>query len=158
MIQVLFVCMGNICRSPTVEGIFRKLVAEAGLAEQIQCDSAGTHSYHLGAAPDARALEAARGHGIDLSQLRARQVQLSDFQVFDYILAMDKQNLRSLQSQCPQTYQHKLHLLLDFAPELGTRKVPDPYNGGPGDFEHVFDLGLIATQRLLAHLRQEHQL
>lgn len=155
MIKVLFVCMGNICRSPTADGVFKHLVEQAGLSDQIYIDSAGTHSYHIGNPPDSRSQAAALRRGIDLSDLRARQVNREDFAEFDYVLAMDRENYRDLQSLCPPEQADKLHLFLEFAPELGTREVPDPYFGrGQEGFELVLDLIEAASEGLLTDIRQ----
>ncbi|HDN27301.1 MAG TPA: low molecular weight phosphotyrosine protein phosphatase [Thioploca sp.] len=152
MVKVLFVCMGNICRSPTAEGVFTQMVKQARLSEQIYIDSAGTHDYNLGKPPDSRSQAAARRRGIDLSGLRARQVIQADLIEFDYVLAMDKYNYQILLAINPP--EHKLHLFLDFAPELNTREVPDPYEGGNCGFEHVLDLVQAASRGLLAEIRQ----
>lgn len=154
MLKVLFVCMGNICRSPTAEGVFRHQVAAAQLQYYIEIDSAGTHAYHVGEPPDTRAQHAAKKRGIDLSQLRARQIKASDFYKFDYIIAMDAQNHASLRAQCPPEQASKLHLLLSFAPRLMEQEVPDPYYGGHQGFEQVLDLVETACQGLLNTLRQ----
>src|SRR5438105_5318657 len=130
MVKVLFVCMGNICRSPTAEGVFRKLVREAGLEQKIEIDSAGTHGYHVGEPPDPRAQLAARQRGIDLSQLRGRQAIREDFARFDYVLAMDQDNYELLLDICPDGCQTKLRLFLEYAPHRPEREVPDPYFGG----------------------------
>jgi protein-tyrosine phosphatase len=155
-VSVLFVCMGNICRSPTAHGVFRKLVHETGLAEQIAIDSAGTHAYHVGEAPDRRAQVTAARRGIDLGDLRARKATPEDFLAFDYVLAMDQDNYFALLEICPNGMQHKLQLFMDFAPELRTREVPDPYYGGPTGFERVFDLVEAAAQGLLGDIRARH--
>jgi protein-tyrosine phosphatase len=150
---VLFVCMGNICRSPMAEGTFRHQVKLAGLAGQITCASAGTHDYHAGEPPDPRAQLAASRRGYDLSAQRARQVKPGDFNEFDYVLAMDEMNLRLLQRLCPPQHSHKLKLYLEFGADTGAREVPDPYYGGAQGFEHVLDLVEQAAQGLLRHLR-----
>jgi len=155
MIKVLFVCMGNICRSPTAEGVFTQLVQQAGLSKQIQIDSAGTHDYNIGNPPDLRSQQAAHQRGIDLSKQRARQVRVADLLEFDYVLAMDKYNYQILDSNCPLEHEHKLHLLLDFAPELSTQEVPDPYKGGDNGFEQVLDLIETACKGLLNEIRQQ---
>lgn len=152
-IRVLFVCMGNICRSPTAEGVFRHLVAQHGLSGQVEIDSAGTHDYHLGAPPDARAQAAAARRGYDLSALRARQVTAADFTRFDYLLAMDEDNLAILQRQCPETHRDRVRLFLDFAEGVSLREVPDPYYGGPQGFEEVLDLAENAAGGLLHHIK-----
>jgi len=149
MVRVLFVCMGNICRSPTAEGVFRQLLHERGLADRIDVDSAGTHAYHVGEPPDPRAQAAARRRGIELAGQRARQVVVADFTTFDHILAMDRDNLALLEAHCPDAQRHKLGLLLDYAPDAGRRDVPDPYYGGGRGFEEVLDLVTDAGQGLL---------
>lgn len=149
MTRVLFVCMGNICRSPTAEGVFRHLVEQQGLAGQIIVDSAGTHDYHLGDAPDARSQAAAARRGYDLRDLRARQVVRDDFSSFDYVLAMDEANLRLLQQQCPDDCRERLKLFLEFADDVALREVPDPYYGGAQGFEAVLDLVEHAAHGLL---------
>lgn len=152
-VSVLFVCMGNICRSPTAHGVFRKLVGSEGLADRIHVDSAGTHAYHVGEPPDPRAEETARRRGIVLNDLRARKAIAADFERFDYVLAMDRDNYQVLAGICPPQQRHKLHLFLDFAPQLKVREVPDPYYGGGRGFEQVFDLVEIGAEGLLAHIR-----
>jgi protein-tyrosine phosphatase len=139
-IAVLFVCMGNICRSPTAEGVFTKLVGERGLTHRFRIDSAGTHAYHIGNPPDRRAQAAAAGRGIDLSRLRARQVGVADFESFDYILAMDQENYDDLNVLCPTGKADRVGLFLEYAPQLGVQEVPDPYYGGAQGFERVLDL------------------
>jgi protein-tyrosine phosphatase len=128
-VKVLFVCMGNICRSPTAEAVFRKMVAESPLAGKIDIDSAGTHGYHTGAPPDERATAHAAKRGYDLSPLRARQVSAADVEHFDYVLAMDDINLRQLKAMCPSRLQHRIELLLDYGGEEDENIVPDPYQG-----------------------------
>lgn len=152
--SVLFVCMGNICRSPTAEAVFRHLLEEQGLSGLITTDSAGTHGYHIGEPPDERARRTALGRGVDLSDLRARRVTAEDFTIFDFILAMDRDNFRTLAQLCPPVHHGKLKLFMDFAPDLGVREVPDPYYGGPLGFEQVFDLIEAAAWGLLEDLRQ----
>lgn len=155
-VKVLFVCMGNICRSPTAHGVFRKLVRDEGLAEYIEIDSAGTHGYHVNEPPDRRAVLTAARRGVELDDLRARRARPEDFLYFDYILAMDQDNYLSLSALCPRGMERKLLLLMDFAPELRTREVPDPYYGGAGGFETVFDMVEAAAKALLAHIRKRH--
>jgi len=152
-VRILFVCMGNICRSPTAEGVFEHYVAEAGLAERIASDSAGILDYHVGEPPDARAQLAARLRGYDLSTLRGRQVSHRDFADFDYLLAMDETNLHALVRLCPPQHAHKLKLFMEFSAIAGSREVPDPYYGGPKVFEQVLDMVEQAAQGLLSHLR-----
>jgi len=152
-VRVLFVCMGNICRSPTAEGVFKHFVEQAGLAGRVLSDSAGTHDYHIGEPPDPRAQEAAAGRGYDLSKLRGRQVSRRDFREFDYVLAMDEANLRLLERLCPQEHTRKLKLFMEFSADLVLREVPDPYYGGADGFERVLDLVEHASRGLLEHLR-----
>jgi len=153
MIRVLFVCMGNICRSPTAEGVLRKLVEEAGLVERIKIDSAGTHAYHVGEPPDARAQAAARRRGIDLSPLRGRQAIAEDMKRFDYVLAMDEENLENLLSICPAGFEHKVGLFMEHA-SGHPREVPDPYFGGAAGFDRVLDMIEAASEGLLNEIRQ----
>lgn len=150
--RVLFVCMGNICRSPTAEGAFKHLVARHGLAAEIESDSAGTHDYHIGEPPDQRSQAAALRRGYDLSVLRARQVTADDFAAFDHVLAMDEVNLDALQRLCPAQYRDRVKLFLEFAPQAGRLDVPDPYYGGAQGFEEVLDLVEFAAQGLLDHI------
>ena len=138
--KVLFVCMGNICRSPTAEGVLRKMVEESVLKGKIDIDSAGTHGYHEGAPPDPRAIEHAAKRGYDLTPLRAREVSPSDFERFDYVIAMDETNRRHLRAMCPSRLQNKIELLLDYGGEEDEYEVPDPYQGKPKDFELALDL------------------
>jgi protein-tyrosine phosphatase len=151
--SVLFVCMGNICRSPTAEGVFRTLVARAGLAQSIAVDSAGTHDYQLGEPPDPRAIAHARRRGYELAPRRARQVDAEDFVRFEWILAMDRHNLSELKTLQPLDYAGQLALFLDFAPQLGIREVPDPYYGTREDFERVIDLAEQGAAALLDVMR-----
>ena len=152
--RILFVCMGNICRSPTAEGVFRKVLLEQAPELDVQIDSAGTHGYHAGAPPDPRACRAAERRGVDLKPLRARQVLVEDFAHFELVLAMDEHNRDFLVAACPPEYQSRIRLFLDFAPQLGRRDVPDPYYGGSTGFEHVLDLVEEASTGLLEHLRR----
>lgn len=151
-IRLLFVCMGNICRSPTAEGAFRKLVSEAGLDHAFEIDSAGTLGYHAGEPPDRRSQKAALARGIDLSGLRARRVAAADFERFDLVLAMDRSNLDDLERACPPKHRHKLKLFLSYAPDCGVLEVPDPYYGGADGFERVLDLTEAASRGLLQAL------
>jgi protein-tyrosine phosphatase len=155
-IKVLFVCMGNICRSPTAHGVFRSLVEQRNMQTVIDIDSAGTHAYHVGEPPDQRAQNTALQRGIDLSDLRARPVKSQDFEYYDYILAMDEANYTILMSQSPEDTKHKIHLFLSFAPHLNRREVPDPYYGGLKGFENVFDMIEHASQGLLADIEQRY--
>jgi protein-tyrosine phosphatase len=154
---ILFICMGNICRSPTAEGVFRDKVRDTGLANQIEIDSAGTHDYHIGKPPDGRAQEAARKRGYDLSTLRGRQVGLSDFERFDYILAMDQDNLSILLKQCPPHLKHKVRRLLSFSKRFPNLDVPDPYYGGRSGFEQVLDMVEDAAEGLIDDIKRQHQ-
>ena len=153
MIRILFVCMGNICRSPTAEGVFKHLVNGEGLAGSIESDSAGTHDYHIGSQPDSRSQAAAARRGYDLSPLRARQITVQDFADFDYVLAMDEANRIALRKLCPAQYRERIKLFLEFAPEAVRREVPDPYYGGAKGFEDVLDLVESAARGLLEHIR-----
>lgn len=148
-IKVLFVCMGNICRSPTAEGVFNKLLGDRRLTDRFLIDSAGTHAYHVGNSPDERAQQTAKQRGVDLSSIRARQVSEQDFDYYDHILAMDTDNTDILRESCPVEHQHKVKRFLDFAPEQEERDVPDPYYGGQNGFNHVFDLVETASQGFL---------
>ena len=154
MTKVLFVCMGNICRSPSAEGVFRHMVADAGLSDVVGIDSAGTHSFHLGESPDARSTAAARKRGYEVSQREARQITPEDFRDFDLILAMDWDNLSAMQQQCPKMYQHKLMLLMRFANDFEEATVPDPYYGGPEGFGKVLDYLEDACQGVLELVRK----
>ena len=155
-IKVLFVCMGNICRSPTAHGIFRKMVEDAGLQAQIEIDSAGTHAYHVGNPPDSRSLQTGRGRGLDFSDLSARQAKSADFDNFDYVLAMDKDNFRNLKAICPEGQESRLYMFMDFAPHLKIKEVPDPYYGGDSGFEQVFDMVEAASKGLLEEIKNKH--
>jgi protein-tyrosine phosphatase len=148
-----FVCLGNICRSPSAEGVMRALVREAELEGRVSVDSAGTGDWHIGEPPDRRAQQAAAARGYDLSALRARQIDAADFERFDLLLAMDHANLAELRRHCPPAQRHKLRLLMEFAGDAPEREVPDPYFGGADGFEHVLDLCETACRGLLAHLR-----
>ncbi len=156
MIRVLFVCLGNICRSPTAEGVFRALVAAEGLAHAIATDSAGTAAYHVGEPPDPRSRAAALKRGVDISDLRGRQIAADDFVRFHYVLAMDRSNYNSLARLCPRGARERLRLFLEFAPAADLDEVPDPYFGGQGGFEQVLDLAEAASAGLLAHIRATH--
>jgi protein-tyrosine phosphatase len=149
--SILFVCMGNICRSPTAEGVFRHRAQLAGL--DVHIESAGTHAYHVGQAPDPRSTEFAALRGIDLSSQRARKVAISDFAEFDHILAMDEDNLALLTAACPQQHQHKLGLFMQYASKSKSTIVPDPYYGGPRGFDEVLDFIEDASDGLIARLR-----
>lgn len=150
--KVLFVCLGNICRSPTAHGVFQSMVDDRGLTDFIEVDSCGTGGWHVGEAPDRRATAKAAKRGYDLSSLRARQVQAADFARFDYILAMDLKNLAALRDMHPGTFAGHLGLLLDFAENIELREVPDPYYGGANGFNHVLDLVEWASEGLLQEI------
>lgn len=150
--RVLFVCLGNICRSPTAEAVFRDLLQREGRHLRIDADSAGTHAYHVGSAPDARAIAAAARRGIDMRGLRARKITAGDFQHFDLLLAMDEQVYWQLLEVAPPEQRDRVRLFLEFAPELGQREVPDPFAGGPAGFEQVLDLIEAGARGLLAAL------
>jgi protein-tyrosine phosphatase len=152
-VRVLFVCLGNICRSPTAEGVLRHLVTQDAPELQVEVDSAGTADYHIGEPPDLRSQRAAMRRGIDLSGLRARQVASADFAHFDFILAMDRGNLRELEAMRPKDSRARLQLFLQYAPEVGRLEVPDPYYGDAGGFEAVLDLTAAASRGLLAALQ-----
>lgn len=148
-INVLFVCLGNICRSPTADGVFQKYVEEAKLSHLIHVDSAGTSGWHIGEPPDRRSVQEAANRGFDLSYLRGRQVSKQDFELYDYVLAMDEQNLRDLQALAPKNYLGHLGLFLDFSQQENYTEVPDPYHGGKQGFTLVLDLIEDASKGLL---------
>jgi protein-tyrosine phosphatase len=148
-VGVLFVCTGNICRSPTAEGIFRKLVADAGMSETIVADSAGTHGYHIGEPPDPRAQASAAARGYDLAALRARRVERADFARFDLVVAMDRGHFTILSRLAGASAAHKLKLMMFYARAFKEKDVPDPYYGGPQDFERVLDMLEDAARGLL---------
>lgn len=147
--------MGNICRSPTAEGVFRHIGETAGLGSVLLVDSAGTHGAHAGELPDPRSRAVAARRGYDLGNLRARKVQADDFARFDLILAMDGYNLQNLQTSCPPEFKHKLRLLLEFSRRFPVADVPDPYYGGAAGFERVLDMVEDASHGLLHHARQQ---
>jgi protein-tyrosine phosphatase len=151
--KLLFVCLGNICRSPAAENIMNHLIGQAGLSARIICDSAGTSSYHIGSPPDRRMSAAAAMRGISMSG-RARQFQVADFETYDLILAMDKDNYLDILALDPrQQYRHKVRLMCEFATRHQIREVPDPYYGGREGFEKVIDLLLDSCEGLLAHVK-----
>lgn len=152
-VSVVFVCTGNICRSPTAEGIFIRKVAAAGLADRIDIDSAGTHGYHIGEAPDPRTVRHAAGRGYDLSALRARRFDRGDFDRFDLVVAMDAANREHLAHMMRPSSGHKLKMMMAYSKSFSVLEVPDPYYGGPDGFEHVIDLLEDATEGLLADMR-----
>jgi protein-tyrosine phosphatase len=154
VMHILFVCLGNICRSPTAEGVLRALAAREAPELRLELDSAGTADYHIGEPPDPRSCAAARRRGYDLSGLRARQITRQDFERFDLILAMDQSNLATLRRMAPVAGRERLHLLLAYAPETGLLEVPDPYYEDAAAFERVVDLSVAAARGLLAALRK----
>jgi protein-tyrosine phosphatase len=156
-ISVLFVCMGNICRSPTAHGVFQALVDKHGLGDRISVDSAGTHSYHIGSTPDPRSQHTARSRGVDLSQLRARQFRSEDFLDFDYLIAMDRSNFTQMAAVKPDEARARLDLMLDYSEKYDQKEVPDPYFGDDG-FELVFDMVNEASEGLLRHIREQHRI
>lgn len=153
MIRVLFVCLGNICRSPLSQGVFEELLRREGLQDEVEVDSAGTGAYHLGEPPDRRARQTAARRGIDLDGQRARQIQPEDCDSFDYILVMDRENLDSVGLSCATGGRAKVALFMDYAPQASEREVPDPYFGGGEGFEHVMDLIEEASQGLLKEIK-----
>lgn len=153
-IRVLFVCLGNICRSPSAEGVFRNVVQKAGLDERITIDSCGTGDWHVGKAPDSRAIAAARQRGIDITPLRARQFSSEDLDRFDHVLVMDRQNLADVRDVWRQNGGTEPVLFLEFG-NSGHDEVPDPYYGGEHGFEHVLDLINEASEGLLQHIREQ---
>jgi len=153
LVRILFVCLGNICRSPTAEAVLRHLAAREAPRLQVEIDSAGTADYHVGAAPDPRSQRAALRRGIDISGLRARQVTAHDFLRFDLILAMDRENLRDLLAMKPDRADAEVRLFMEYAPSLGVLEVPDPYYRDAGGFEEVLDLAAAASRGLLAELQ-----
>jgi protein-tyrosine phosphatase len=154
--RVLFVCLGNICRSPTAEGVFREVLRrdDPALARRCTIDSAGTADYHIGAPPDRRTVAAALARGYDLSNLRARQVESEDFEQFDLLLAMDRANAAELRARAPSRALERIRLFLEFAPQVGLDEVPDPYYGSHDDFVRVIDLAEAGARGLLAHVKR----
>lgn len=154
-VSVLFCCMGNICRSPTAEGVFRRQVTAAGLANRIRIDSAGTHDYHIGHAPDLRSQAAAAARGYELGNMTARQITQQDFAGFDYILAMDRDNLTELSRVAPRELGAKLELFMDYSTRRDASEVPDPYYGGPEAFEQVLDMAEDGCSGLLTAIKMK---
>jgi len=158
MINVLFVCLGNICRSPTAHGVFREYVRHSNLEDLIIIDSAGTGDWHIGKNPDKRATCAAKNKGYDLSDLRARQVTPEDFKNFDYILAMDQSNLKSLRRMSPPNFSGELKLFLDYHPDTSTKEVPDPYYGDDDGFVTMLTMIETASTELLSQIKNNYKL
>ena len=156
VVKVLFICMGNICRSPTAEGVFRSIVENAGLRDEIEIDSVGTGSWHVGDPPDRRSQEAAAKRGIDISHQRSRQINQDDIVEFDYLVAMDRSNIDNLEHMVTPEMAQKLSRFLEFAPKLSHSDVPDPYYGGPGGVDMVLDLVEEASYGLLDHIRKNN--
>jgi protein-tyrosine phosphatase len=153
--RILFVCLGNICRSPMAEGVFRRVAEDAGMLHLFEIDSAGMGDWHKGEAPDHRAQKAALDRGVDISGQAARKVELEDFENFDLVLAMDGSNIEDLHDIAPHAARAKIRRFLDYAPQVGTQDVPDPYYGGTEGFDHALDLIEAAAQGLLAELTKE---
>lgn len=152
-ISVVFVCMGNICRSPTAEGVFRHVVNQKNMSDVISIDSAGTHAYHIGESPDPRSQSTAKSQGVDLSSQRARQIDSNDFERFDYVIAMDNANFENLKLVSDDNAQlSRLHLFMSFAKGWDNSEVPDPYYGEGNGFERVFNMVQSASEGLLAHI------
>lgn len=154
-IKVLFICMGNICRSPTAHGVFREMVKAKGFQRSIHVDSAGTHAYHIGKSPDPRSVQAAHERGIDLHDLKARQLDDYDFEEFDYLLVADKDNYYLTLESCPKEHRHKIKFILDFATRTSLKEVPDPYYGQGNGFERVLDLIEDACEGLMLELEEK---
>ena len=155
MLRILFVCLGNICRSPMAEGLFRRELERRGIDHLVEVDSAGTGSWHIGEPPDERAQRAIARRGVDISGLRGRQVKRADLDAFDLILAMDAENLSDLMALADEEQMQRIRLFMEFAPAMGTREVPDPYFGGEEGFEHVLDLLQEAARGLADHVEEE---
>jgi len=151
-IKVIFICMGNICRSPTAHGVFEQLVESKGLSDKIFTDSAGTHAYHIGESPDPRSQATAMSYGVDISHQRAQKVTVDDFEYYDYIIAMDSSNYYDLKQLAPTGLEHKIYRFMEFAPDWDNKDVPDPYYGGGNGFENVFKMVEAASEGLLKHI------
>jgi protein-tyrosine phosphatase len=155
MIRILFVCTGNICRSPTAEGVLRARAEAQALGERVEVASAGTHLYHVGEPPDPRAILAAARRGVDISHQRARRIERQDFLDYDLVIALDRSHRALLRSRCPEDMAHKLRLFMDYAPEFGISDVPDPYYGSAADFERVLDIVERGADAILAEAMRE---
>jgi len=163
MVKILFVCLGNICRSPTAEGVFRHKANEAGIKDgfvgDLYIDSAGTAGFHMAAAPDKRAQLTSLKYGIDIGDLKARKVSMQDYKDFTYIIAMDSDNLATLKNQCPEEHHHKLHLFMEFAENSpGITEIPDPYYGDINDFEKAYNIIDRAAQGFLGYIQKKYNL
>jgi protein-tyrosine phosphatase len=155
-IKVLFVCLGNICRSPSAQAVFETQVTNAGLQNQIFVDSCGTAGYHMGEPPDSRSISAAENRGYKIEHLRGRKITLEDFEIFDYIVAMDKKNISIIRAMCPKNSRSNISLFLDFDAHTKLTEVPDPYYGGADGFENVLNLIESAGESFLDYLRKKH--
>lgn len=155
-VKVMFVCMGNICRSPSAEAVFRYHVESSNLAHSVEVASSGTHNYHVGDSADPRSYKAALKRGVNISAHRAQHLKTEHFRDYDYILVMDDANYSHVTNLCPPQYLEKVHYFMDFAPQIGVREVPDPYLGGEEGFEHVLDLIEAATAGLMSEIRDRH--
>lgn len=151
--NILFVCLGNICRSPAAHGVFELKLLSSGMSRVVKVDSAGTGAYHVGDKPDSRMIQAANKRGVDLSYIRARAVEQPDFERFDLILAMDESNLKDLKLNCPDEHQHKIKLFLEFSKTSNLKSVPDPYFGGASGFENVLDIVERGCETLLNEIK-----
>lgn len=156
MVKVLFVCFGNVCRSPMAQGIFTRLLEREGLVGQVEIQSAGTHAYHLNASPDPRACRVMARHGIDIRHIKSRRLVPEDFEHFDYLIAMDEQNYRFLAENCPAGYEVRLKRFMEYAPDFHATEVPDPYYGPEWWFDRVIDMLEAAAEGLIADLRRKH--
>lgn len=155
-VKVMFVCMGNICRSPSAEAVFHYMVQTSGLRDFIEVASSGTHDYHVGGPADKRSHAAALNRGVDMSSHKAQHLKKDHFTYYDYLLVMDQNNYDHAIRLCPAEHQHKVYYFLDFAPQLNVKEVPDPYYGGEDGFEHVLDLIEAASAGLMAEIRERH--
>jgi protein-tyrosine phosphatase len=155
-VKVLFICMGNICRSPSAEAVFHHMVETSALKDYIEVASAGTHNYHVGDRADHRSHQAASDRGFDLSKHRAQHFKKEHFDYYDYLLVMDDNNYEHVMRMCPKGHEEKVHYFMDFAPQLGVKEVPDPYYGGADGFDHVLDLIEAASAGLMSEIRDRY--